>query len=58
MFPSFLRWGISKCLSGLKKKKIHLPIQETQEKQFQSLGQEDPLEDLATFSSILAWRIP
>ena len=33
-------------------------MQETQEKQFQSLGQEDPLEDLATFSSILAWRIP
>jgi len=30
-----------------------------QEKQVQSLGQEDPLEEgMATFSSILAWRIP
>ena len=26
---------------------------------FQSLGQEDPLEEgMATYSSILAWRIP
>ena len=30
-----------------------------QEKQVQSLGQEDPLEKgIATYSSILAWRIP
>ena len=30
-----------------------------QEVQFQSLGQEDPLEkEMATHSSILAWRIP
>ena len=30
-----------------------------QETQFQSLGQEDPLEkDIATHSGILAWRIP
>jgi len=30
-----------------------------QETQIQSLGQEDPLEkDIATHSSILAWRIP
>ena len=30
-----------------------------QEAQVQSLGQEDPLEkDMATHSSILAWRIP
>ena len=30
-----------------------------QETQVQSLGQEDPLEkDMATHSSILAWRIP
>ena len=34
-------------------------IQETQETEFQSLGQEDPLEKrMATHSSILAWRIP
>ena len=34
-------------------------MQETQETQVQSLGQEDPLEkETATHSSILAWRIP
>ena len=34
-------------------------MQETQEKQIQSLGQEDPLEEeMATYSSILAWKIP
>ena len=34
-------------------------MQETQEMQVQSLGQEDPLEEgMATHSSILAWRIP
>ena len=34
-------------------------MQELQESQIQSLGQEDPLEeDIATHSSILAWRIP
>ena len=33
-----------------------LPMQETG---FQSLGQEDPLEEgTATHSSVLAWRIP
>ena len=34
-------------------------MQEMQKKQVQSLGQEDPLEEgMATFSSILTWRIP
>ena len=34
-------------------------VQETQEMQVQSLGQEDPLEaGMATHFSILAWRIP
>ena len=34
-------------------------MQETQETQVQSLGQEDPLEKkVATHSSILAWRVP
>ena len=33
-------------------------VQELQEMQVQSLGQEDPLEEgMATHSSILAWRI-
>ena len=34
-------------------------MQETQETQVQSLGQEDPLEEeMATHSSILAWIVP
>ena len=34
-------------------------MQESQEMPVQSLGQEDPLEEeMATHSSILAWRIP
>ena len=34
-------------------------MQEMQEMWVQSLGQEDPLEEeMATHSSILAWRIP
>ena len=34
-------------------------MQVTQEAQVRPLGQEDPLEEgLATFSGILAWRIP
>ena len=39
--------------------KACLPMQETQETQVQSLGQEDPLEEeMATHSSILARIIP
>ena len=35
----------------------HLPT--TRETQVQTLGQEDPLEKgMATYSSILAWRVP
>ena len=38
---------------------ICLLLQEMQETQVRSLGQEDPLEkDMATHSSILAWKIP
>ena len=34
-------------------------MQETQEAQVQSLGQEDPLEvEMATHSGILSWKIP
>ena len=34
-------------------------VQKMQETQVQSLGWEDPLEEgMATYSSILAWRIP
>ena len=40
--------------------RTHLPMQENlQEMQVQSLGQEDPLEkEIATHSSVLAWRTP
>ena len=39
--------------------KIHLPMQEMEEKQVQSLVQEDLLEEeMATHSSILARKIP
>ena len=49
--------GLHRWLRG--KKKICLPMQETQEMQVQSLGREDPLkEEMATLSSILAWRNP
>ena len=38
--------------------KPHLPIQEMQEIQIQSLSWEDPLEkEMETCSSILAWKI-
>ena len=33
-------------------------LPEMQETQLQSLGQEDPLEEVATDSSVLAWTIP
>ena len=52
MVFSSLLWGLP---SGLVVK--NLPA--IQEMQVRSLGQEDPLEeDMATHSSILAWRIP
>ena len=39
--------------------RTRLPMQETQETQVRSLGQEDSLEwEMATHSSILAWKIP
>ena len=39
--------------------KILPAMQETQEMQLQFLGLEDPLEkEMATHSSIVAWRIP
>ena len=39
--------------------KNHLSMQETQETWVQSLGREDTLEEeMATHSSILAWKIP
>ena len=51
------RNGLPRWFSGKKKKKkIHLPIQETQ---VWSLGWEEPLEEkMASHSSVLAWNIP
>ena len=49
----FRETGASLVAQRLK----HLPVM--QETWVQSLGQEDPLEkEMATHSSILAWRIP
>ena len=43
----------------VKKKKIHLSMQEMKETQVRSLSWEDLLkEKMATHSSILAWKIP
>ena len=42
-----------------QQERIHLLMQEMQEMQVRSLGQEEPLEkEMAAHSSILAWRIP
>ena len=38
--------------------KNRLPMQETQDKEVWSLGQEDPLEkEMGTHSSMLAWKV-
>ena len=39
--------------------RIRLPMQEMQKTQIRSLGLADPLEEeMATHSSVLAWKIP
>ena len=44
---------------GVVGKETACSVQETQEIQVRSLGQEDPVEKgMAMHSSILAWRIP
>ena len=66
-FSSFSLMGLLLTLDLLREQaspvaqvvKTPLPMQETQEMQVKSLGQEDPLEKkMATCSSVLAWRIP
>ena len=45
-------------VTGASGKETRLPMQETQETQVRSLGQEDTLEEgMATHSNILAWTI-
>jgi len=56
MSRGYCKPGLPMWLSG---KRIHLPMQETQETQVQSLGWADPLEkEMATHSSILTWEVP
>ena len=59
----WLQIGVSYTLVGASQvaqwQRICLPIQEMQQTQVQSLGQEGPLEwEMATHSSFLAWKIP
>ena len=50
-------WGFMEVASLVVQRIKHLPAM--QETQVGSLGREDPLEkEMATHSSILAWRIP
>ena len=58
-------WSVRKLLSLLGAfpvahwYRIHLPVQEMQETWVRSLGREDSLEEeMATHSSILAWKVP
>ena len=55
-----LTFAYAKNLSGVASgKKIHLPMQETQETGVQSLGGECPPEEgTAAHSSFLAWKVP
>ena len=56
--------GLCLCITGgfprvAQRRRICLPVRETQEAQVQFLGQEDPLEkETAAHSSILTWEIP
>ena len=48
--------GLPRWLSGSR---VYLPMQKMQEMPILSLGQENAVEEeMATHSSILAWRIP
>ena len=52
-------WSQQQASPMAQWQRIHLQMQETQETQVWSLGQEDPLgEEMSTHSSILAWKIP
>ena len=57
MYYALFKVGFSDKEQVLSQTVKNLPAM--RETQVQSLGQEDPLEEgMATFSSILAWRIP
>ena len=56
-FLFLLKLSSNKIASLVAQRLKHLPLM--RETWVQSLGQEDPLEkEMATHSSILAWRIP
>ena len=55
-FRTQFGWGLP---GGAVWYKSHVPMQETKETQVQSLGRADPLgKEMATHSSVLAWKIP
>ena len=57
--PTGWPWEAHLVIWWLSGKRIRLPMQGTQEKLVQSLSWKDPLqEEMATHSSIHAWRIP
>ena len=59
IYQSFLSNIITRADFGIPKWLSGVPVQEIQEMQVPSLGWKDPLEEeMATDSSILAWRIP
>ena len=56
---SFFQHSLKKSFpGGASGKRTHLPMQEKQETQGESLGREDLLENMATHSSIPAQSIP
>ena len=58
LFCQWVKWDIG-ASHVMPVWRIHLPTQEMQEMQVRSLGQEDPLvKEMATHSSILAWKVP
>ena len=58
-YLTFIQWSqVLGSFPGCTALRICLPVQEMQEKQFQSLGRKDCMEEeTATHSSILAWKI-
>ena len=57
-FPTYIYIGLPRWCSG-KESTIGAGDAEIQETRVPSLGQEDPLEsEMATYSNILAWKIP
>ena len=57
--PSAITWASQVAQWFKKKKKSACQWRRRRKRQVKSLGQEEPLEEeMATHSSILAWKIP